>query len=278
MAHPLPHPLPHPLRLRQVCLVAPRLEPVVADLQAIFGLAVCHRDPGLIAYGLENALLPVGNDFIEVVAPVQAHTAAGRFLQKSRGHGGYMAIFQAHNPRERQAAAAAMGVRTAHQIDRPDYLNAQLHPRDCRAAFIEFGHSQGGGVGGGVGGGLGGGEPVEPRNATWWPAGPDWPAFVRTDTTQRLVGITLESPDSQALALHWSRILGLPLTAAHGAPCIDVDGSTITTVPGPADALAAVLLAVADVPAALGRAVDCGHWVQGNSFHMAGVHLRLQAA
>ena len=83
-----------PLRLRQVCLAAPRLEPVLDDLQAILGLAVCHRDPGLIAYGLENALLPVGHDFIEVVAPVQADTAAGRFIHRTRGHGGYMAIFQ----------------------------------------------------------------------------------------------------------------------------------------------------------------------------------------
>ncbi len=45
---------------------------------------------------------------------------------------------------------------------------------------------------------------------------------------------------------------------------------------GPADALGAVVLAVADVPAALARAVDRGLWVQGSSFHLAGVHFRLQ--
>ena len=92
-------PLPTPLRLRQVCLAAPRLAPVLDDLQAILGLQVCHRDPGLIAYGLENALLPVGTDFLEVVAPVQADTAAGRFIQRSRGQGGYMAIFQCSDPK-----------------------------------------------------------------------------------------------------------------------------------------------------------------------------------
>ena len=72
------------LRLRQICLAAPRLEPVVDDLRAIFDLQVCHRDPGLAAYGLENALLPVGSDFIEVVAPIQADTAAGRFIERER--------------------------------------------------------------------------------------------------------------------------------------------------------------------------------------------------
>ena len=128
---------PHLLRLRQICLAVPLLDRVVDDLQAIFGLSVCHRDPGLAAYGLENALLPVGTDFLEVVSPIQADTAAGRFIERTRGHGGYMAIFQAEDPRKRQAAAAALGVRTAHEIDQPGYQSVQLHPRDCRAAFIE---------------------------------------------------------------------------------------------------------------------------------------------
>lgn len=246
----------HPLRLRQVCLAAPRLEPVVDDLQAILGLQVCHRDPGLIAYGLENALLPVGSDFIEVVAPVQADTAAGRFIRRSRGHGGYMAIFQCADPRAAQARATALGVRTAHEIDRPDYQSVQLHPRDCRAAFIELGHSPGG---------------DDRASGTWWPAGPHWQAGVHTAVTRRLLGITLESPEPAALLAHWAAILGLPA----GAAALQVDGSTIAAEPGPSDALGAIDLAVADVDAVLDRAVDRGHRVQGAGFHIAGVHIRL---
>ncbi len=249
----------HLLRLRQVCLAAPRLEPVVDDLQAILGLQVCHRDPGLIAYGLENALLPVGTDFIEVVAPVQADTAAGRFIRRSRGHGGYMAIFQAEQPRAAQARAAALGVRTAHEIDRPAYQSVQLHPRDCRAAFIELGHSPGG---------------DDRQQGTWWPAGPHWQAGMRTEVTQRLLGIVLESPEPAVLLAHWARILGLP----DAAPVLQVDGTAISAEPGPADALGAMLLAVADVDAVLDRAVDRGLRVQGSSFHLAGMHFRLQAA
>ena len=247
-----------PLRLRQVCLAAPRLEPVLDDLQAILGLQVCHRDPGLIAYGLENALLPVGTDFLEVVAPVQADTAAGRFIHRSRGHGGYMAIFQCSDPKAGQARAAALGVRTAHEIDRPGhYLSVQLHPRDCRAAFIELGHSPGG---------------DDRQTGTWWPAGPHWQAGQRTDVTRRLLGIVLESAEPGALLSHWARILGLP---GDGQP-LQVDGTLISAETGPADALGAVLLAVADVSAVLDRAVDRGLWVQGSSFHLAGVHFRLQ--
>ena len=250
----------HPLRLRQICLAAPRLEPVVDDLQTILGLQVCHRDPGLIAYGLENALLPVGSDFIEVVAPVQADTAAGRFIRRSRGHGGYMAIFQCADPSTvtaAQARAAALGVRTAHEIDRPgQYTSVQLHPRDCRAAFIELGHSPGG---------------DDRANGTWWAAGPHWQAGVHTAVTQRLLGVALESSEPAALLAHWAAILGLPADA----PVLQVDGTTITAEPGAADALGALDLAVADVDAVLDRAVDRGHRVQGASFHLAGVHIRL---
>lgn len=251
--------MPHPLRLRQVCLAAPRLEPVLDDLQAILGLQVCHRDPGLIAYGLENALLPVGTDFIEVVAPVQGDTAAGRFISRTRGHGGYMAIFQCDDPRAGQARAAALGVRTAHAIDRPAYQSVQLHPRDCRAAFIELGHSPGG---------------DDRATGTWWPAGPHWQAGVRTDVTQRLLGIVLESPEPAALLAHWARILGL----ADEGQALQVDGTSIGAEPGPADALGAVVLAVADLSATLARAVARGLWVQADSFHLAGMHFRLQAA
>jgi hypothetical protein len=253
--------MPDPLRLRQICLAAPRLAPVVDDLQAIFGLSVCHRDPGLAAYGLENALLPVGTDFLEVVAPIQADTAAERFIHRTRGHGGYMAIFQADDPRQRQAAAAALGVRTAHEINRADYQSVQLHPRDCRAAFIELGHSPGG----------------EERLGTWWPAGPQWQAHVRTEATRRLLGIELESPEPAALATLWSRILATPLTGDASAAVLRFEHAQIGFTPGPADALGTVVLEVADVAATLARAIGRGRRIEGDAFHLGGVYFRVRA-
>ncbi len=57
------------LRLRQVCLVARELAPVEAALCDVFDLKVCHRDPAVGAYGLENILLPIGDNFLEIVPP-----------------------------------------------------------------------------------------------------------------------------------------------------------------------------------------------------------------
>ena len=58
------------MRLRQICLVAPHLEPVISDIAAIMGLSECYRDGNVAKYGLENALLPVDTILLELVAPV----------------------------------------------------------------------------------------------------------------------------------------------------------------------------------------------------------------
>src|SRR5580700_11582742 len=83
------------IRLRQICLVAEKLAPAIENFKAVLGLEVCFKDPDVAVFGLENSLFPVGNNFIEVVAPVKENTAAGRYLKRRNGDGGYMVICQA---------------------------------------------------------------------------------------------------------------------------------------------------------------------------------------
>jgi hypothetical protein len=52
------------MRLRQVVLVARRLEAALADLTAVLGIDVGYRDPGVAVFGLENAVMPVGDTFL----------------------------------------------------------------------------------------------------------------------------------------------------------------------------------------------------------------------
>ena len=169
------------LRLRQICLVAPHLEPVISDIAAIMGLNVCYRDGNVAKYGLENALLPVDTILLEVVAPTQPGTAAGRFLDKTGGRGGYMAIFCCDDPDARGRHANGIGVRTANVITHAPYHGVQLHPRDCRAAFIEFNHTEG----------------SDDVLGPYPPAGPDWQKSIRKDVTQALTEVEMQSPDPQ---------------------------------------------------------------------------------
>ena len=123
------------LRLRQVCLVAPELAPAVAAVQAVFGLPICHRDPHVAAFGLENALFALGESFLEIVAPTRPDTAAGRFLQRSGGLGGYMLIFDCDDPAPYRARAGAAGVRVAYEIDHPGYRHRVALSEATRASL-----------------------------------------------------------------------------------------------------------------------------------------------
>ena len=158
------------MRLRQICLVAPHLEPVIPDIAGIMGLEVCYRDGNVEKYGLVNALLPVDTILLEVVAPFRDGTAAGRFIEKTGGRGGYMAIFCCDDPDAHGARANAMGVRTANRIAHAPYLGVQLHPRDCRAAFIEFNHTDG----------------SDDVLGPYPPAGPDWQKHIKKEVTQAI--------------------------------------------------------------------------------------------
>ena len=81
-------------RLRQVALVAHDCGQVAEELRQAFGWPPPFHDPGVGQFGLTNAVFAVGDTFVEVVAPAQPDTTAGRYLRRRGGDGGYMAIFQ----------------------------------------------------------------------------------------------------------------------------------------------------------------------------------------
>src|SRR5687768_6708598 len=83
------------LRLRQAVLVARDLDAAVADLRAALPLADPFHDEGVGHFGLRNAVMALGDTFVEVVSPVRADTSAGRHLARlGADSGGYMVMFQ----------------------------------------------------------------------------------------------------------------------------------------------------------------------------------------
>src|SRR5271167_3612431 len=130
---PCPTEKPMSIRLRQICLVAEKLAPVLEDFKAVLGLEVCFKDPEVAVFGLENSLMPIGSNFLEVVAPVRENTAAGRYLKRRNGDGGYMVICQCDTHETqlaRKARAAALNVRIAWEHEGKSFHGLQLHPAD----------------------------------------------------------------------------------------------------------------------------------------------------
>lgn len=245
------------MRLRQICLVAPQLAPVISDIAEIMGLSVCYRDGNVAKYGLENALLPVDTILLEVVAPFKDGTTAGRFIEKTGGRGGYMAIFCCDDPDEHGRRANAMGVRTANVIDHAPYHGVQLHPRHCRAAFIEFNHTEG----------------SDDILGAYPPAGPDWQKSIRKDVTQALVAVEMQSPDPQGLAEHWGKIIGVAADSSE----LKLPNATFRFVKGAGEIMSALEFRVTDPASVLHAAKARGLAVAGNEFLLGGVTFRLVA-
>ena len=205
------------LRLRQVCLVARELKPVEEHLQEVLGINICFRDPGVGLFGLENALFPIGNQLLEVVAPVKEDTAGGRYLDRRGGDGGYMVITQCDNHAPRRARVDELGIRIAHQFDNEQFLNMQLHPKDTGATFFEIDEQLG--------------EGAHEVDGPWAPAGPDWQRAKNTNRVNGILAAELQCDEPVAVAKKWGDIseiaqvdsltLELENASLRFVPCVD---------------------------------------------------------
>lgn len=179
------------MRLRQVALVAQDLEPVVDDLCTILGIAVSYRDPEVAVFGLHNAVMPIGDTFLEVVSPMQPNTTAGRYLERRGGDGGYMVMLQSDDLDADRKRLAELSVRIAWSIDLDDIRGSHLHPRDVGGAILSLD------------------QPIPP--AAWRWAGPGWEASIRTQVVTEITAVELQSADPLALAQRWSQVLKRPV-------------------------------------------------------------------
>jgi len=254
------------VHLRQVALVASRLSHAVADLSDILGIEACHVDPGLAVWGLENTLLPVGHNFIEVVAPTKDGTAAGRYLARRGGDGGYMVICQTDTIESQNACrerAAALGVRVAYESDERDGFNImQLHPRDLEAAFLEIDW-----------------DVDADFNGRWEPAGgSDWTRHVRTEHVRDIVGVELQCEDPPALADKWARIADVAVTSESGVPIVALSNAKLRFVPiadGRGPGLGGIDLAAIDREAILIRARARNAYVSDDQIVVCGTRFYL---
>lgn len=251
------------MRLRQIALVARSLAPIVEEIQTVFGLEVAYRDPSVSAFGLENAVFPVGRQFLEVVAPVREGTAAGRYLDRRGGDGGYMVILQCDDHTARKRRIAELGIRKAFEHDEPAYHILQLHPRDTGGSFLEVDEQIGG----------------EALDGPWQPAGPNWQSAVRTDVVRAVAAAEIQSPDPEPLARRWSEILDVSIGAQAAPPAtLCLDNASLRFVPDPdgrGEGLGGVDLVATDPRRALAAAERRGRRVGNEVVLLCGVRFRL---
>lgn len=205
------------LRLRQIAGVAEKLAPVEADLIEVLGIEVCYRDPGVAHFGLENALLPIGDQLLEVVAPIQEQTAGGRYIERRGGDSGYMVITQCDDHPPRRARVEALDIRLVHDHSGREFINMQLHPRDTGGTFFEIDQQLG--------------DRAFERDGPWHPAGPDWQRAKRTDRVSGITAAEVQCTDPGQVANRWAEIAEIPLDMSDGEFHMPLENAVVRFVP-----------------------------------------------
>ncbi|XOV89727.1 MAG: hypothetical protein ACFHX7_07540 [Pseudomonadota bacterium] len=256
------------IQLRQICLVASKLAPVIEDLTHVLGINTCFVDPGVGHFGLENTLMPVGQNFLEVVAPIKDNTAAGRYLERRNGDGGYMVICQADSKATQQAVrqrALDNNIRIAHESDRKTWNICQLHPRDMVAAFLEIDWDE-----------------EDDFYGNWMPAGgTGWEDQVKQDVTIDYLGVELQAEDPLTLARIWSGVTGLPIERDGGLIVIHLNNAALRFVEiadGRGPGLGGIDISVADRELILENASARGCYVSDDRVDICGTRFYLHPA
>lgn len=178
------------MRIRQIVFAARDLDATVAQFEQGLGVTVAYRDPLVAEFGLRNALMVLGDQFIEVVSPTRENTAAGRHLDR-HGDSAYMLILQTDDLDRDRARLTKLGVRLVWQADYPDIRAVHLHPKDIGAAIVSLD------------------QPSPPASWRW--AGPDWQKHTAEG---QILSCTVGSGDPEALQKRWSQVLDLKVAAS----------------------------------------------------------------
>ena len=256
------------IQLRQIALVARELKPVIDDLCGVFGIKPCFVDEGVGVFGLENMLMPVGRNFLEVVAPVEENTAGGRYLDRRGGDGGYMVICQGGDLETQQAVrqrALDAGVRIAMESERENHNICQLHPRDMIASFLEIDW-----------------DSTNDFDGNWNPAGgTGWEDKVTQDVTHDFAGVELQGVDPVEIAELWGKVTDLPVERDGAVLSLELNNATVRFVEatdGRGPGLGGVDLAVNDRARIVSAAKERSCYVSDDRVDVCGVRWYLQDA
>jgi len=250
------------VRLRQVCLATLDIRKDEKSLSHILGLDPCHKST-LDHFGLENSLFAINGTFIELVAPTRDGTAVHRFIERTRGVGGYMAIFDCDDVTMRKKAALKLNISPIFERSEDEADLLQLNPKETGLTMVEFDHHKDG-------------EDIL-GNYAW--AGENWQQGINTSTTKDLTSFTMACSDPATKSAQWSELFGRPVTvSSKDSQSMTLDYGTVHFHKNNTDSkdhFASMSLTVDDPKAMLERAREHGYSTKGQSFNACGVNFDL---
>jgi hypothetical protein len=137
-------------------------------------------------FGLHNALFCIGDQFLEVVSPIQEGTTAGRLLEKLGGDGGYMALYEVDDLDARIDHVKSLGIRTVWEGTGDAIRGRHLHPRDTGGTLVSL---------------------DQPDVADEWAwGGPEWKSRRTSSVVSSIDSFTVSVPDPESSRAHWTTL------------------------------------------------------------------------
>ena len=252
--------------VRQIALVAHELDPVVNALCEVLGLKVAYNDPGVGVFGLVNAVMPVGGEFLEVVQPVKDDASALRYLHRRGGDAGYMVILQSEDAHAHRDRIMGLGVRKIAEHD-GTYVFTHFHPADFGGVLTSVDS-------------VTGVENWFDPDSDWPPAGREW-RNARSDNATGISAVAIQSRVPARLAERWSELLQGEVAMGDDGPELRMARGTIRFVdPVDKDGTGVVGLDIPmrDRAKALEKARALGLPVTGNTVRIGGCDFALLEA
>jgi len=247
------------MRLRQIVLAVKDLAAARADVAAVLGLPYAYEDPGVAKYGLVNAVFPIGDTFLELVSPNIPGTAAGRFLEKRGGDGGYMLIVQVDDIAEARSRVRDAQVRIVDQMDGNGVAFTHLHPKDVGGAILSLDY-------------------MDPKERWDW-GGPDWRSKASSKDSLKIVAAELHADHPEQMAARWTTVLGQRAEESDdGVWRIPLAGGEFRfgfASQGQGDGFATFDVMVRDIKSVRTRAAELGLLSAEGMITLAGTSVRL---
>ena len=264
------------LRLRQVAMVGDEYDLTERALRQVFGLDVAYRDPGnrpgreagVSIFGLKNFVMPIGNQFLELVTPLKPgpESAGGRYIARRQGAGGYMLLFQVTRSdyELHREHLENQGVRlvAGGEISESDSDALHIHPKDLPGCMVQLRWC----------------ENEDVADGDWWPVERDWKDHRNTEIIEAIVGAEIQTPEPGRLAAQWADRLQQTLDQNHDNPTIlTADGPIRFVVPsdGRPEGLGGIDVKASDPVSLLRSAEEFGLRCEGHTIEVCGLRFNV---
>lgn len=122
-----------------VAIAVRDLDDAIARYRTLYGVEPIRREV-VVDQGVEEAMLPVGGSFVQLLAPLEADTPVGRFLE-SRGEGLHHLAFAVADINQALAHLETEGARLIDRQPRRGGGGARIafvHPKEIAGTLIEL--------------------------------------------------------------------------------------------------------------------------------------------